>query len=255
MDVHGVPSPDDFPSEAYAKVSYLLDTWPNPDGEAWEQARGGWLGVGYRFLAAATFDEAWRESLAEGGAAPIPEVRLRQETSLFGFFMAATAVMDCLSYSAFGAAALVRPEAFREMLKSETRKRIWTKDVPGRLRAAFPETALADSLEAALGSEGYCQLDRTRNVLAHRLLPSRQHFVDPVTNRLTRPSEWKLDIRGTETVGMTPAFTAAPRAWLAENLSALTQDLAVFLRALKAESEGSAKSPTPAVPRDEPNGI
>jgi len=247
MDVHGVPSPPDFPAETYHKVSYLLDTWPHPECESWEQARGGWHGVGYRFLAVASFDEAWRASLAEGGTAPTPKVRLWQETSLFGFFVAATAVIDCLSYAAFGAGALVQPEAFREMSTPETRQRIRTKDVPKRLRAAFPQASLADSLEVALISDEYVQLDRTRNVLAHRLLPSRRHFVDPVTKRLTRPSEWDLDLRGTETVEMTPDFTATPRGWLAQTLSTVMPDMAAFIRAIKAESDGSAKSSTSGV--------
>ena len=229
MDLHGIPAPADFPTSWYDKVNHLFETSGLADRNTREQLRGGWNAVAFQFLAAARCDEEWRASLAEHGTAPSPDQRLRQETAVFGFYVASMSVLESFCYAAFASAALERPTAFAEVDTPAQQRRITPALTRDRLRAQFPDAALTTGIAAMLASTDYQRLADIRNALVHRSLPPRLHFREAGVAEV-RPSLWQLEIHGFESLAVSAEVTEGPRNWLSQTLAGLMRDMARFLR-------------------------
>lgn len=243
--LHGLAAPDDFPTPWYDKVNYLFEASGPADRTTREQIRGGWNDVGFRFLAAARWDDEWRESLADHGTAPPPEHRFRQETALFGFFVSSLSVLESFCYAAFASAALVRPDAFAEIRDPGQQRRITPTLTRDRLATQFPDAPLIARIAELLTSSDYQRIADIRNALVHRSLPPRLHFREFGVPEV-RPSMWQLDIHGFEALELSADVTAGPRRWLGTTLGGLVPEMAEFLRTeLQVRSLGSDDPTTP----------
>jgi hypothetical protein len=177
-------------------------------------------------------DEEWRESLDEFGDIPRPDERFRQETSLFGFYVAAVSVIDCFCFSVFAAAALARPENFNEVVQPDEQWSITRWTTSTRLSKFYPNAPLTERLKGTVESTDCKRIFHIRNVLAHRLAPLREYTLDEDLRQVLS-SGMKLEISAEESTAVAPPLTAQPRAWLSGRLAALTHDMAAFVRELQ----------------------
>ena len=170
--------------------------------------------LGFRFLAAARWDDEWRESLADHGTAPPPERRFRQETALLGFFVSSLSVLESFCYAAFASAALVRPDDLRGSPRSGSTEAHHTRDHPGSTRDAVPR------LFACGEHHRDADVQRVRTDRRHPKRPGAP--VATATDAIPRarrrggpPSVWQLEIHGFESLELSPDVTAIPAslAW------------------------------------------
>ncbi len=218
-----VELPPDFPSDAYDRVATLIES-SGLDALGRTHARGGWLGLGFRYLSVATADEAFRRSLDE--QVPVftnAAERSKQETALFLFFTAACSVVECLSYAAYASAAGTGSPRFR-IGTSKQRRDVKPGITLDAFRSAYPDAALVTVLGDALASETWAQLAATRNVLIHQAVPVRQLYLDADQRTIRSASIRQSDHDGSD-IAIEPDLTAVRRRWLGGTITALVGSL------------------------------
>jgi hypothetical protein len=234
VEILGIPTPEDFPSEPYLKVTHAFESWPDVNRKVLEQLRASWNAVGLRYLAAARWDEEFRECLNSAGPAPHGLALLDQDSALFGFFAAAVAVIDSVSYAAYAAGALARPGDF-PYVRESMQRRINLDSTIAALKQKGQHSTLGFALEETAGSAEFRRICDIRNVLVHRSVPLRDLELDPGTLAL-QGARLQFQIHGQEPVLIEAALTAAPRDWLASRVADLCAHMLAFIEAAKGGS-------------------
>jgi hypothetical protein len=214
----GLSNPKDFPVANHTRVNNRVGPRQPSQPDVYAEYAGGWNGVAYRFFECAQSDEAFRTWFKRGGPSPIPELRYRQETHLFLFFVAGLASIESFSYMAYTLAAFIDPANFP--LATPANKRAinpaWTTS---RFAIAFPGDQITVALDAVITSQEFTDWSLTRNVLAHRISPPRAFFVGG-------PQHGTASWMGLGTLDA--ATTRDRRTWLAGKLAALIEAAAEF---------------------------
>ena len=214
-EIWGVGVPSTFPTAVYDNICGAIEGIAPRNEALLEAGRGAWLAVGYRYLAVVGWDTEWRSLLAQQGLRPTPAVRLKQESAVFAFHMAAVAVVDSFCFAVYCLAANAQPK-----MEAAFRAKPHRIDPPAVLEALkkfYPEEALTEALVSLLSSPDWERLTRLRNVLAHRSLPVRT-FDD--LSMLS--AKWSLGSYGIETTAVDEGITTIPRAWLEDGLAAVS---------------------------------
>jgi hypothetical protein len=242
VNVLVMPAPDDFPLDAYLKVAYEFESWPDIDRRVLEQLRASWNAVAFRYLGAARWDDEFRDSIATAGVAPRGAQLLEQDSALFGFFAAAIAVIHSLVYASNAAACLIEPDWFREVADPGKQWKIAPKKTADQLACIFPDLSLGPTLHTLITSEEFGRINDIRNVLVHRSVPLRDLAIDTQAH-VVLGAALQFEIHGKEAVTIEPALTADARGWLAANLETVAYAMIDFIRSGKASSRGTAPWP------------
>lgn len=214
----GLSAPSDFPAADHIRLNKRVSSRQPTQPDIYSEYAGGWNGVAYRFFECAQNDEAFRTWFRRGGPSPIHDVRYRQESHLFVFFVAGLASIESFSYMAYALAAFIDPVNF-PIATPANKRAINPAATTSRFAVAFPGDKLTVTLDAVITSQEFVDWSATRNVLAHRLSPPRKMFVGgPQHGTASWMGITSLDV----------SVTHDRRVWLAGKLAGLLEAAADF---------------------------
>lgn len=216
-----------FDVSTYSAIRALVESRSNTSADAFRVFRGGWLGVGHRFLACACDGDDFTSSVVAEGTAPPWPARFHQDRALFAFFVNGLSSLECFCYAAYGIGALVEPPLFKvgpnDLAGINPKK---TKDqFAGSSMSGAPITS---SLDQLLQDREYDKWRQNRNVLAHRIQPGRiiqmsvGESFDGTTKMLPTPPD-SLDL--SLSIDLDKNTTTILLNWLAKQLNGLMDAL------------------------------
>jgi hypothetical protein len=214
----GLLAPNDFPDADHDRLNRRVGPRQPGQPDIYAEYAGGSNGVAYRFFECAQNDGAFQTWFSRGGPSPVIDLRYRQETHLFYFFVAGLASIESFSYMAYTLAAFIDPANFP--LVTPAHKRAITPALTvSKYNIGFPGDKLTLALDAVIASQEYIEWSATRNVLAHRISPARAFFVGG-------PQHGTASWMGLGTLDA--ATTRDRRTWLAAKLADLVGAAADF---------------------------
>lgn len=214
----GLSAPNDFPTADFVRLNQRVGPRQPKQPDVYTEYAGGWNGVAYRFFECAQSDETFRTWFRRGGPSPRHDLRYRQETHLFIFFVAGLASIESFSYMAYAMAAFIDPANF-PIATAANKRAITPQWTVTQFATAFPGDNLTVRLDAVVASQDFRDWSATRNVLAHRISPPRQMYVGgPQHGTASWMGITKLD----------ESVTRDRRTWLAGRLAELMQAAADF---------------------------
>jgi len=154
--------------------------------EACRELSGGWRAVAYRLLSCAEHSQAFTRSIESAGDSPPFPERYVQERELFGFFVNGLAAIESLCYALYAIGSLLRPELFARPPRAINLKSTLTA-----LRGAFPENTIGAILEGVAEDARYREWKTLRDILAHRVAPTREFFVH-IGREAQPPAQWRV---------------------------------------------------------------
>ena len=214
----GLSEPNDFPAADHIRLNRRVGPRQPGQPDIYPEYAGGWNGVAYRFFECAQNDVAFRTWFARGGPSPVIDLRYRQETHLFYFFVAGLASIESFSYMAYALAAFIDPANFP--LVTPAQKRAITPALTvSKYNIGFPGDKVTLALDAVIASQEFIEWSAIRNVLAHRISPARAFLAGG-------PQHGTALWMGLGTLDA--ATTRDRRAWLAAKLTDLVEATADF---------------------------
>jgi len=180
--------PSSVDVETYDAISMCFATLANPNGDSSTQQEknthalfaAAWNGVGYRVAAAVAYDAEFRQSIAKGGA-PGSDERFIQERALFGCTASCLSTIECFFMASYAVGAALAPTSFP--ITDAKNLVLYPGQIAKAFRAAFPKDAFSQLLNKVSGSPELRALEDVRNVLAHRGVLPRKHFLSTVADR------------------------------------------------------------------------
>jgi hypothetical protein len=162
--------PADFPVVPYESVRKRVSV---DLGESHSDSRrefaGGWNGLRYRYLACSEYDRDFTLSIQQR----LTHLeRYHQERDLFGFFVTGQSAIECLCYSLYAVASIMRPIQFPVQTMQDLVNIEWRKTT-GLFSISFPGETLTNALDDLAKSSDFSAWRKQRNILAHRATPGR----------------------------------------------------------------------------------
>jgi hypothetical protein len=163
--------PDEFPTAGYDRV--MVRVWAKGTSTTeWGQFARGWMGLGYRFRAAADASATFTESLTEHGAGPPLDERLRQETALYTFMVGGQSAVECLGYAVYATCAMIKPKRFSVSTPCEQQK-FTLETLRDKMASALKGDSFTNAWASLTDSPEWVEWKLIRNELTHRSLPPR----------------------------------------------------------------------------------
>ena len=223
VTVAGEELPEDFPNAAYGAVQACMQNRHPENEDLWDQYRGAWSAIAYRYRTCAESDEAFTRSIKIQGGAPPAPYRYEQERDLFLFFVSGWSSLEAFCYGIYAIAAFINPENF-PMGTNSDRRAVNPEFTSKRLQDIFPGEQLTSTLKSVLDTYEMREWKEIRNVLIHRAHPGREFCVGGPPPDLSTSSRWKVGI------DIDVKTTSVRRLWLSDTLSQLLGDAAKFTR-------------------------
>jgi hypothetical protein len=200
MYLNGLEVPADFPLDIYdAATEDAEHIVRSKGGSLTADWIGGWMGLAYRFLAAAEHDLAFVRLLEHGSAPPQP-YRYQQDRELTAFIVMAHSSLECLFYSAHAIASAVDPGA-APMTTPEQKSRVNRKACQKAWCRILEDGAFYPLLLKLEHDPEWTSPASQRHTVIHRSQPGRDLAIG-------RPNRWFGKV-------LDDTFTAKPRAWIA----------------------------------------
>jgi len=221
----GLDMPPDFPVDAYNAVAdKMSSTRVNPiPRQEWQ---GAWNAIAHRFMACATHDDAFTESVGYAGRTPLAQDRHVQERELYNFFVNGLSAIDSVCYAMFAFASMIKPAVF-PMTTFRDRQNVTPRETRDRYDRHFAGDAMTTLLDSVLDSAEFKKWSSIRNVLAHRITPGR------ITNMPEDQTTMKVQLAtGIEDLPIDMNTTVSRRPWLARTLKDLLTGAAAFVKRL-----------------------
>ena len=234
----GLEVPDDFSAGSYEAIHTRLTGGEYVSGEyvslventvedhIWSQYSGAWNALAYRFRSCAEHDEAFAASIRREASQTETYI---QERELFGFFVTGWSAIESLFYALYAIGAMLNRQRF-PIIRPEDMRAINPKNTASKFNKAFKSDPLTEVLRHTTSRQEYKDWKEIRNVLLHRIAPSRSHNIrieidgDPLTieKAYTRGVSWW------EGIPLDDTTTAARRKWLAATLVDVLKAAATF---------------------------
>lgn len=221
----GISMPEDFPFEEYEAVHERMRNLRDRNENVWSLYASSWNAVAFRFCSCAEHDDNFTQSVIRFGSAPEPNERYIQERELFGFFVTAMSTIDCFSFGLYAIASMVKGSEF----PTSTARELSSIDLclcRKRFSYWFRNDAITHRLKEILHDKEYKRMYKLRNILAHRLAPSRLHHVSVSLSSIDLKNEdkafWMNGIK------IDPRLTRKRRQWLAGRLDILLKATKLF---------------------------
>ena len=171
--------PENFPIETHHRINeYITSIFINDEKtykESWGEFVGGWTAILYRFISCYEHYLNFIKSLKIWTNAPPPPERYIQERELYGFFTTGFSVFESFFYSIYAIGSIFKPKEF-SISNSEEKRRINDKNTKDAFKRVYHDKSITITIERLLDCDEYKQWKTTRNVLAHRSVPSRHIF-------------------------------------------------------------------------------
>ena len=233
---NAIPVPVDFPTEAYERVNQRVSAAFNsyqaawnatgkpgsaPPWGPWQQYAAAWRAVLYRFASTSSHDEAFTKRIRFCGRSPELAQQYALDDDLFGFFVKGLSTMESFCYAVYSVGAMIDPSTFHFITTNLRRIDV------GKTRQAYSEAyageGLTNSLQDLDGSSEFAEWNTIRNVLAHRISPSRTFFVGgPRDGRVTAAIDSTCELSIDDTT------TGDRRKWLATTVRNLIEQADAF---------------------------
>jgi hypothetical protein len=225
----GIDMPHDFPTSAYNAVNVKLGPERPRDPNVWGEYAAGWNAVASRFKMVADADDRFTRTIKQNRSHNDIQA---QEEALFSFFVGGYAVIESHAYATYAIGALIRPTEF-PMLTDNDLKSISPNSTQRKYAIHFAGSSVDLELTSLIGPNvdpTFQEWGLIRNVLAHRIVPSRQiyasiHEGPGLDTTPARPTEWKM-MGG---LVLDDRTTSDRRAWLAETLIRLVNAADAFV--------------------------
>jgi hypothetical protein len=182
-----VEFPESFAIAAYDEVNMQVAKMADPnDATAPEKKNifhvfaSAWNGVGYRLVVALDYDREFRVSIAKSTAPPTKE-RLIQERALFGCLASALSSVECFFMATYAVGAAMNSPSFPILSSNNLEK--YPKNIAKALAADYPTSSFTKLVNEIDTSPKLKQLMDLRNVLAHRGILPRRHFLSNVADK------------------------------------------------------------------------
>jgi len=216
----GLEVPDDFPTQGYEKINAAMDIQKDALPEKWSEFKGAWKSVAFKFIALAQNDENYTVSIKRGGGgASSYEERYNQEYALFNFFVVGDALLESLFYSLYVIASTKNPKEFQ--MASEQIKNVSPKMLRDKFIKYYKNKPITEYLGEIVASAEYQNLNKIRNTLIHRTMPSRT--INLSTDR-NIPDTWMIDNIPTD-----DQLTASRRIWYSKVVSQMMNFMNEFI--------------------------
>lgn len=152
--------------QAKSRYEFL---WANRRYE-YEHFYAGWSGLAFRLVSCAKQNRIFSESLRLAGGDAKGQDLYRQDEALFGFYTSALSALECLHFSLYAAAALVRPDEFPHVSleNAAALRQVSVATTVKSFRAAFPDDTITLRMISVEHDPEYRDLKTMRNILAHR---------------------------------------------------------------------------------------
>ena len=175
LQPNGIIPAADFPAAAYDSVHSRVHL-ALPDGDPKRLFVAAWHGVAHRFAGMDRAAARLTASIKATGSAPPPAERSEQEDALFSFFGSAISAFDCCHFAMFAIGAYLNPTAFPLVTERDEAK-VNNRVTREAFNKAFPGDALCAALAAFKADATIEALANTRNVLTHRIVGLRHHYM------------------------------------------------------------------------------
>jgi hypothetical protein len=142
-----------------------------------------------------------------------------QERELFGFFVTGWSAIESLCYALFAIGAMIDRKRFPILTQKDMRT-IEPGKTTSKYYSAFNKTLLTESLRKTTTSQEYKDWKEIRNVLLHRITPSRNIAIrmEVSDNPPTIESVYSKGVSWWQEIPLDEATTAERRSWLAKTL-------------------------------------
>ncbi|MDP9311948.1 MAG: hypothetical protein M3R24_13870 [Chloroflexota bacterium] len=218
--------PNDFPRATYNEIANLVYTAASRGlgSPHLDHFLDAWMAVGYRFCTCAEHDVAFRASMLRAGNNPPRLEHYIQERELYGFFATGLTAIESFYYSCYILGAILDDKSF----SLGNPRSITVPATTDKFLKHYPHDLLPATLDEVRKSTEYKEWSDIRNVLAHRILPARQHTV--AFHLLQQSSSHDVSwMQGGIPLDLNT--TAFRRVWLAKVISELVQAADEFTRA------------------------
>lgn len=229
--------PSNFDGAAYDAVSpKIARLTSREDGLARSKSANqtfasAWNGVGYRIKATLQYDVDFRAALAAGGSGPAGAERFNQERALFGCATSAVSAIDCFYMASYAVAASIPSASFPLDIAKRLKK--YPPDVAALFEAGFPGDAFTRLAAEVANSKEFDALKDVRDVLSHRGILLRTHFVmvggakPPYAAHPSNPKDPAEDFQYSHT--LSDDTTRIHADWTLNTLNSLIPELAAFI--------------------------
>jgi hypothetical protein len=208
--------PQDFDVDSYNAVHKCLQSKITPNKDVWGCYAGGWNAITYRFLTVDESDKKFTESINKAGGAPVPCERYIQERELFSFFVNGLATIESFCFAIYAIGVLVGPSKF-SMSTQRKLSNITPKNTVRKFKKGYPNEQVTKELQKLVESDEFECWKDIRNVLAHRLAPSR--LIKKNLSMGRRDSQ--LSTFWYNGIPLDANTTSLPRKWLVSTLNRL----------------------------------
>jgi hypothetical protein len=165
-------------NQAMSRYEFL---WANRRYE-YQHFYTGWSGLAFRLASCAKQNRIFTQTLRLAGGDATGQDLYRQDEALFGFCTSALSALECLHFSLYAAAALVRPDEFPHVSPENTAalRQVSVATTVKSFQAAFPDDAITARMISAEHDPEYRDLKTMRNILAHRAASAGRdlHYTD-----------------------------------------------------------------------------
>lgn len=200
---------NDFSETTYENIKTIVISYFGDNSVEFKDFIQSWKAVELRFIAFTEQDEIYTPSIQNFGDAPQTDERIKQDNSLFFFFISGISVFDSYSYAIHGLVSSIN-----QNFKIQPENRINFTTVSQKFKSFFPDESLTNELLSLSDSTQFIQFKEIRNYLTHRVHPGRVLYLSGGSNQAT-PAEWNI---GGNTLTLDNDFTKNWRLWLSTNL-------------------------------------
>lgn len=186
-NVIGMQLPEGFSVSSYDRVNNLAQELMNPNDDLmpwkkdlWTVYASSWNALAYRLRAAAEYNETFVREIAEVASAT-REMHYAQEVALFGCLTSALSAIDSFYTAAYCFGSAFAPLYFpfhheKQLYQTPT-------TVVKLYAICFPNDSFHKLLKEVQSSSEYRKLGDYRNVISHRGLLPRKHWLGNDTPR------------------------------------------------------------------------
>ena len=210
-------------SVAYDAVAQDMLKHSSDHPVAFGEFTAGWRAVAFRVISCADHSEAFTRSVQMHGDAPVPPERYVQERELFGFFLTGRAAIESFSYALHAIGSLLQPALF----PSGKPENVSPEKTAERAAKGLGTYGLAAAMGRLVTDGVYIEWNDFRNVLAHRVSPSRVFHVS-IGSDSQQPGHWQPQKAKNRAVQLDidACTTTARLRWLVGTINSLVADLA-----------------------------
>jgi len=215
----GIVMPDDFPTALYESIhSRLTPITVSAPEATYDQYKGAWNALSYRFLSCEEHNKAFIKSIKRAGNSPPSSERYIQEKELFNFFVNGLSVIESLFYGLFAIASMIDSANFPIKTKKDMRA-ITPEETARKFEKLFPMESISDVLKKVNGSKKFIEWKTIRNILAHRSSPRRSFYAGGPENG---QAQWIHNI------SIDKDTTALRYKWLIKTITDIMREADIF---------------------------